>query len=304
MKIHAIRDAYISKTKDLAWLLYYPHSREFHIEINDEIDEWEAPLLLSSFVKRGRYSVDPYFSRMWVELRIIPPDRQNLGMILRDNGLDEYDPYQLLVLANGRCAQDDCYIVKLKEDQIPDMLKKRLRETLVTILPLPESSSDCANCCTDTDTGTEAGLFADSEDEDLQTNTGYLVFFRDGMIRTITSDEIFSDPMRVRQWERLIRYGEMLSNDSIQTEGHGLQLGNNVFVSAAELRQKGSLLPITKDLFRNYIQQNVIDTQAAAAILQCTRQNIQNLVRRNRLTHVLVTNNNYLFLREDVLSLL
>ncbi len=41
-------------------------------------DEWEAPLLLSSYVKRGLYSVGAEDSLLWVRLRIVPPDRQNL----------------------------------------------------------------------------------------------------------------------------------------------------------------------------------------------------------------------------------
>ena len=54
MKIFAIRDASIARDRDLAWLLYYPAADEFHIEICDGVDEWEAPLLISSFVKRGK----------------------------------------------------------------------------------------------------------------------------------------------------------------------------------------------------------------------------------------------------------
>ena len=42
MKIFAIRDASIAKDRDLGWLLYYPVSDEYHIEICDGVDEWEA----------------------------------------------------------------------------------------------------------------------------------------------------------------------------------------------------------------------------------------------------------------------
>ena len=126
MEIFAIRDAEIGGERDLAWLLYYPDEKTFRIEISEEIDEWEAPLLLSSFVRREQRTMDPESSSLWVELRIIPRDRQNLGMILRDNGLDEYDPYRLLILAEGRCAQDACYIVPIREDRIPEELRRRL----------------------------------------------------------------------------------------------------------------------------------------------------------------------------------
>ncbi|HAL59616.1 MAG TPA: hypothetical protein DCP64_09560, partial [Sarcina sp.] len=135
MKIFAIRDASIAKDRDLGWLLYYPVSDEYHIEICDGVDEWEAPLLISSFVKRGKKSLDPGSSRLWAELRIIPPDRQNLGMILRANGLREYDPFRLLVLAEGRCAQDDCFLVPLKEGSLPAELSRRLQQTILSCIP-------------------------------------------------------------------------------------------------------------------------------------------------------------------------
>ena len=80
MKAYAIRDASIDKERDLAWLLYYEEERAFHIEICDDVDEWDVPRILSSFVRRGKRALDPYWSRMWVEQRIVPPDRQNLSL--------------------------------------------------------------------------------------------------------------------------------------------------------------------------------------------------------------------------------
>ena len=59
---------------------------------------WETPLILSSFLKKGQKTINAYWSRIWVQQRIVPSDRQNLGMILRDNGLDFYDEYKLLTM--------------------------------------------------------------------------------------------------------------------------------------------------------------------------------------------------------------
>ena len=128
MRAYAIRDASIDKSRDLAWLLYYEREDTFHIEISDNVDEWDAPLILSSFVKRGVRALDPYWSRVWVEQRIVPRDRQNLGMILKENGLKEYDVHRLLILADGRCAQDECFIVPLKTASFPQELCRRLGE--------------------------------------------------------------------------------------------------------------------------------------------------------------------------------
>ncbi|MBR2823489.1 MAG: hypothetical protein IKE24_07385 [Clostridia bacterium] len=44
---------------------------------------------------------------MWVQQLIVPQDRQNIGQVLKENGLGVYDEFQLLMLTMGRCAQED-----------------------------------------------------------------------------------------------------------------------------------------------------------------------------------------------------
>lgn len=288
MKTFAIRDASIQKDRDLAWLLYEPDSGSFTIEICQDVDEWEAPLILSSFVKKGKRSVDPYWSRVWVEQRIIPRERQNLGAILRDNGLQEYDPCLLLILSDGRCAQDDCFIVPLPEKRLPKELRARLSLRLTGCLHAGHHS---------------------------------LLFFRDGMVRSITQGEL---PLSQTQKRRLMHYQQALSSAAdpsdppgpawdtqsdlndllpfffLQAGGCGLALEEDYYISAEDLRKAGSLLPVNASDFRSFVQQNVIDTAAAAELLHCSRQNIQDLVRRKKLTPVKVLKNNFLFLREDL----
>ena len=120
MKIFAIRDESAQEQKDLAYLLYYEQEKQFYIELPENADAWETPLLLDSFVKRGETTVNSYWSKIWVQQRIVPIDRQNIGEILRDNHLKEYDEYELLMLAMGRCAQDDYYLVPIDEKGLPE----------------------------------------------------------------------------------------------------------------------------------------------------------------------------------------
>lgn len=49
MKIFAIRDKYDEINKNLAFLIYYPRQKCFYIELPDDADPWETPLILSSF---------------------------------------------------------------------------------------------------------------------------------------------------------------------------------------------------------------------------------------------------------------
>ena len=89
MKIFAIRDAGDKDNRDIAYLFYYEKGGRFYVELPADADPWETPLILSSFLKRGERTVNSYWSRVWVQQRIVPADRQNIGQILRDNGLKE-----------------------------------------------------------------------------------------------------------------------------------------------------------------------------------------------------------------------
>ena len=64
MKIFAIRDAADNLKKDLAYLLYYETDKRFYIELPENADPWETPLLLSSFVQKGEHTVNSYWSRL------------------------------------------------------------------------------------------------------------------------------------------------------------------------------------------------------------------------------------------------
>ena len=63
MKIFAIRDESTQEQKDLAYLLYYKQEKQFYIELPENADAWETPLLLDSFVKRGEPQSIPIGAR-------------------------------------------------------------------------------------------------------------------------------------------------------------------------------------------------------------------------------------------------
>ena len=47
--------------------------------------------------------------------RVVPPDRQNIGMIMREVGMTYYSEFPLLVYTSGRCAMDEFYIEEIEE---------------------------------------------------------------------------------------------------------------------------------------------------------------------------------------------
>lgn len=112
MKIFAIKGSSGNDSEEVVygWLTYYEEKKEFQIRLCEEIDYWKCPIFLSPFVKKGEYVLDAYWSRTWVQQRILPWERQNLQTVLQENQMEVYDEYALLMQLQGRCGQDGCYL--------------------------------------------------------------------------------------------------------------------------------------------------------------------------------------------------
>ena len=231
MKIFAIRDESAQEQKDLAYLLYYEQEKRFYIELPENADAWETPLLLDSFVKRGETTVNSYWSKIWVQQRIVPTDRQNIGKILRDNHLQEYDEYALLMLAMGRCAQDDYYLVPIDEKKLPEEITKRFSKRIEDVLPL--------------------------EDHCL------LVFFRDGAVKKCDLQKHFE---KTKAFQILLKKPDYFQHVQMQTGGYGVTWDVNMTVSDTMLYRIGKSVPLTMEDFRNYAAHRVINAAEAAEI--------------------------------------
>ena len=126
MRTCAIIDESLPGKPVLGYLFCYQNGQGFSIEISENIPEEQLPLFLASFVQKGMYTVGLEWSLRWVQARIVPTDRQNLGSVLKDNGLKEYNEYRLLMIARGRCAQDDCCVMPVELTDLPSWVYERL----------------------------------------------------------------------------------------------------------------------------------------------------------------------------------
>ncbi|MBQ9528137.1 MAG: DUF2442 domain-containing protein [Fretibacterium sp.] len=265
MKLFAVRDETATKAKDLAYLLYYERSKRFYMELPDNADPWETPLILDSFVRRGERSINAYWSRLWVQQRIIPPDRQNLGEILKSSGLDSYDEYALLTLAEGRCAQDDYYLVPISG--LPGNLTRRYRYKVEGAVPL-------AGC-------------------------RLLVFFRDGSVKKVDIAPMVGDD---RRFAPVLADELIFQSLSVQAGGYGVAWGEDVEIADHDLFRHGRKVSLDADDFRRFISTQVVSSTEAAEILECSRQNIDDLAQRDKLRPVKVTGTSKLFLKGEVLQ--
>ena len=267
MKIFAIRDESAVNQADLAYLLYYETEKRFYIELPENADPWETPLLLSTFVKKGETSVNSYWSRMWVQQRIVPTDRQNLGQVLKDNNLKEYDEFALLMLTMGRCAQDDYYLVPIEETQLPAQIQKRFAKLIEDVVPLE--------------------------------NFELLVFFRDGTVKKCSIKQRFAD---TPSFQVLFRNESFFYDANLQPGGHGIEWDINLSVSAATLYRIGKKVPLSVSDFQSFVVHRVVNVAEAAEILNCSRQNIDYLTRTGKLHPIKSSGKNTLYLKSEILK--
>lgn len=267
MKLFAIRDESAEVRKDLAYLLYYELEKRFYIELPENADPWELPLLLDSFVKQNETTVNSYWSKIWVQQRIIPTDRQNIAEILRDNQLEAYDEFDLLMLAMGRCAQDDYYLVPIDEKSLPEEIIKRFATRIEDVLPLEDSC--------------------------------LLVFFRDGTVKKCDMKKHFE---KTQIFHILLTKPEYFEHVQMQTGGYGVSWDVNMSVSDSMLYRIGKKVPLSAADFRNFVMHRVINAAEAAEILGCSRQNIIDLTKRGKLHPVKTSEKNTLYLKSEILK--
>ena len=267
MKIFAVRDEDNTTNKAVAYLFYYEKEKRFYIELPEEADPWETPLILSSFLKKGQKTINAYWSRIWVQQRIVPSDRQNLGMILRDNGLDFYDEYKLLTMTNGRCSQDSYYLEPISEKDLPKEFVKRNQQKVEDVIPLPENQ--------------------------------LLVFFRDGcvkkhdLVQLAGTDKRFAPALRNEKTFRAV---------NVETDGYGICWGENLCIECGKLYAAGKRVPLSMEEFKCFVRERVVDSAEAAEELTCSKQNVDDLAKRGKLHPIKEGAKYRLFLKSEVMQ--
>jgi ribosome-binding protein aMBF1 (putative translation factor) len=95
------------KSKPCSRLFYNDITREFNIKLNEGVQAEDVPLAFEKFVAENKSELGTYWSKRWIDTRITPPGRQNLGSVLRANSLEEYDEFALLKISKAQSSDDD-----------------------------------------------------------------------------------------------------------------------------------------------------------------------------------------------------
>ena len=195
------------------------------------------------------------------------PERQNLGEVLRENGLSDYDELRLLELTEGRCSQDACYLVPRALGELPTWYAERTSQRLRDVFALSDFR--------------------------------LMALFRSGEVVWLSARELLADR---RVFARILQDEEVFRRAALQAGGHGVRWGEQLALSSEELLRAGHPLPLSAEDVALVARQALCGTAEVMQVLGCTRQNVSDLVRRGRLSSYKVDGRMQLFLRSDVLD--
>ncbi len=261
MKVYEIIDG--DNDSSVGCIIYYERVHEFIIELQEWLDEWTAPLLFTAFVKKGIFTIPRDISELWVKERVIPSGRQNIGAILSNHKLKEYDEMRLLELSSAKCSQDSLYIKKI--DKLPGYAIKRAEENI----------TDCTA---------------------LGDNT-LLCFYTDGTVNKVDLS-ILED---IDGIDKVMRNKNLYDSCSVGTGGYSVSFNNSIDIPAAVLYERGKRIPLSRQDFELFVRKNVIDTSESCDLLECSRQNLSYMIKKEQISYVKEDSKGKLFLKGEVI---
>ena len=124
-----------------------------------------------------------------------------------------------------------------------------------------------------------------------------LVFFRNGVTKIVDIQEIApasAGPYLASQ--------DRFNTAEVQPDGFGIYWNDQTTLSHRDLYRQGMTVTLTLDALHHYVQSRVVSASEACGILDCSRQNIDDLMRRDKL-HPIRTDAKYkLFSKAEVVQ--
>lgn len=264
MRIFAIKNDLYESHIIVAYLIYYENSKKFYIEISQNIDSNDLPIIFRHFYEKNEYFINSYWSERWVKERIIPRDRQNISQILKACNMKYYDEFLLLLYAKGRCCQDDYYIEEINYYDLPDEILDRFKYKI----------EDCIQI----------------------NNSQVLIFFVDETIRKVNLIELLNYN------DKIFSFIKNEKPIAIQVEpgGYGISFANGSIIANTILYELGVDIAITLSDIKKIITERVINTEEVSEILNCTRQNVNDLIKRDKIIPIKKNKKNNLFLKNEI----
>ncbi len=261
MKIYEIFDEEMDRPVGV--LLYYEKQETCIIELMDDLNEWTAPLLFTSYVKHHIYTIPRDVSFLWVKERVIPSGRQNIGDILAHHHMESYHEMKFLEISEGKCSQDSLCI--RKTDRLPEYVSRRRKTNIVDCVLLDEQQLLC--------------------------------FFANGDTRKIDLKQLID----IDGVDKVVKNDNLYRSGQVGTDGYYVTFNDSIDIPAQLLYTSGENIPLKMVDFLMFVRKNVIDTTEGCEILDCSRQNLSYMVGQRQLTPIKENVRGNLYLKGDLL---
>ena len=179
--------------------------------------------------------------------------------------MKEYNEFKLLQLSEGRCAQDELYLVRIHEKDINPEIKNRLNEKILDVMPLKDNK--------------------------------VIVFYKNGESRTADIKKICGED---RLFGKILSDGDVFKNVRVSPGGNGIEWGEERFISAETLKAHGKRSDICYGDLVGFIRERLVDTAETAGMLNCSRQYIKQLSDKHKLTPVREGANSNIFMKSSI----
>ncbi|WP_317617429.1 hypothetical protein [Pseudobutyrivibrio xylanivorans] len=165
-------------------------------------------------------------------------------MILKNAKMTKYNEGRLLALSKGRSSQDSCYLREVKTNDLPEWVMARQSDNLFEAFPIIDNR---IICLLKNDTVLEVDLKECLEEVPK--------------LYTVLSNE------------------RLLSTLKVDAGGYGVSINESIYIEKRVLLNKGIIIPIYAQVFKDFAKHCVVNTAEACSILECTRQNLSHLIK-------------------------
>lgn len=261
MKICEIHDDF--RNIVIGYLYYYENNDSYLIELSEALSPDEVPVFFEYFIRNHIYTVNAEWSHKYVQSRVVPRDRQNLGEILKNAGLKTYDMFKLLMLSAGKCSQDDCSIHIV--NGIPSWLDERKKKWLRNAAPLSEFR-----------------LF---------------VSFEDGCNRIIDMHDIFDND---RTLAVLLEREDDFKRVELRGSGRYLDYGAGREVMYDKLYPAGEKLQLSNDVLETVFKNSYVDISFICDKYTVSKQYVNKKLQAKGVSPVMKSGTGYIYNKSDI----
>ena len=137
--------------------------------------------------------------------------------------------------------------------------------------------------------------------EDVVPLKGFrlLVFFRNGEVKICDAAKHAADHLACQPY---VAQEKRFHAVEVQPDGYGVMWSDRAMISDRELYEKSENIPLSLEDFIGFVQHRIVNANEACQLLGCSRQNIDDLMKRDKLHPIRKDAKYKLFLKSEIMQ--